>query len=343
MVDQGELDTMGGEGSAARPAAARRTPPGAFRGTDGRSVVVGLDLGGTKLRGAIGDAAGAILHEIEQPTHADSPAGTRAQLSRMVRDLAIRAGLPLDGIAHIVVGVPGVVDPDGQVGLSPNVAFDAEVPLSETLAAELGRPVSIENDGNLSAYGEYATAGDGTRSLAFLAIGTGVGMGLIIDSQIVRGRHGGAGEIAFVPFGTDPFAAADANPSGAFEAAVGSAAIRATYAARTGVTASVRNIFDRAAAGEPDAKSVIDATLRGIAIGLGAVVALLDPGRIVIGGGIGARPGVAEALGAYLRRLVPSPCEVVTSRLGARAGVVGALAYARAAALQAVATEGPDA
>ena len=152
MVDQGELDTMGGEASAARPAAARRTPPGAFRGTDGRSVVVGLDLGGTKLRGAIGDAAG-----------------------------------------------------------------------------------------------------------------------------------------------------------------------------------------------EPDAKSVIDATLRGIAIGLGAVVALLDPGRIVIGGGIGARPGVADALGAYLRRLVPSPCEVVTSRLGARAGVVGALAYARAAALQAVATEGPDA
>ena len=165
-------------------------------------------------------------------------------------------------------------------------------------------------------------------------------MGLIIDGRILRGRHGGAGEIAFVPFGPDPFAAARANPAGAFEAAVGSNAIRAAYATRTGATESVRVIFDRAGAGDAAARAVIDAALRDIAIGLGAVVALLDPGRIVVGGGIGARPGVAEALGAHLRVLVPSPCEVVTSRLGARAGVVGALAYARAAAQRSDTTAG---
>lgn len=297
-----------------------------------RGLVVGLDLGGTKLRGAIGDAGGRIFDEIEQQTRNDAPDSAVGQIIEMVKTLAGRAAVPLERIEHIAVGVPGVIDPEGRVALSPNVSFSRSNNLSQTLGAALQRPVSIDNDGNLSAFGEFKV-GRGRQyaahSLAFLAIGTGVGMGLIIDGRMLRGSHGGAGEIAFIPFGPDPFAAARANPAGAFEAAVGSDGIRSAYMARTGKQARVREIFDLAEAGDREAGQVIEHLMRDIALGLGAVIALLDPSLVVVGGGIGARPGVAAAIERFTAQLASTPCHVVPSALGDRAGVVGAVAFAR--------------
>jgi glucokinase len=298
----------------------------------GAGCVVGLDLGGTKLRGALCDCGGRILLELEQPTVNTAPDSALPQMIEMVRDLARQSGVALDMLEGVAVGVPGVVDDQGRVALSPNVAFDRQTPLAQTLEAATAVPVSVDNDGNLSAFGEY-TAGRGrsenTHSLAFLALGTGVGMGLIVDGHLLHGRSGGAGEIAFLPFGTDPFSSAAANPAGSFEAAVGSEAIRFSYKELSGKDARVREIFERAEAGDAGAARVVERTLRDIAMGVGAVIALLDPGIVVMGGGIGARPGVAEAIGKLTATLVPSQCRVVASALGDRAGVVGALAYAR--------------
>lgn len=299
--------------------------------SDRRGLVIGLDLGGTKLRGAIGNAAGVLLSEYEQPTVNDAPDSALAQMAEMARGLAARIGVPMEAVEQITIGVPGVVAPDGRVALSPNVRFDAETPLAATLQKRLGVPVSVDNDGNLSAYGELVSGSGrarGTRSLAFVAIGTGIGMGLIIDGHLLHGRGGGAGEIAFLPFGTDPFAAAEANPGGAFEAVVGTDGIRQAYGARTGLTLEVHDIFDRAEAGDRHAAAVVETTIRSIAVGSAAVIALLDPGLLVIGGGIGARPGLAERIGALTARLVPTPCDVVPSALGNRAGVVGAVDFA---------------
>lgn len=294
--------------------------------------VVGLDLGGTKLRGAICDCSGRILLEVEQPTVNTAPDSAVPQMMDMVRDLAQQCGIALQMIEGVAVGVPGVVDTDGRVALSPNVAFDRQTPLAQTLEAATGVPVSVDNDGNLSAFGEY-TAGRGrsetTHSLAFLALGTGVGMGLIVDGHLLHGRSGGTGEIAFLPFGDDPFANASANPAGSFEAAVGSEAIRRAYRELSGGDARVREIFDRAETGDASAARVVERALRDIALGVGSVIALLDPGIVVLGGGIGARSGVAEAVGKLTATLVPSQCRVMASALGDRAGVVGALAYAR--------------
>lgn len=299
--------------------------------SDRRGLVVGLDLGGTKLRGAIGNAAGHILSEYEQPTVNDAPDSALAQMAEMARSLAARISVPIEAVEQITIGVPGVVAPDGRVALSPNVRFDAETPLAATLHKRLGVPVSVDNDGNLSAYGELVSGcgrARGTPSLAFLAIGTGIGMGLIIDGHLLHGRGGGAGEIAFLPFGTDPFAAAEAHAGGAFEAVVGTDGIRQAYGARTGLALEVHEIFDRAEAGDTVAAAVIETTIRSIAIGSAAVIALLDPGLLVVGGGIGARPGLAERIGTLTARLVPTPCDVVPSALGNRAGVVGAVDFA---------------
>jgi glucokinase len=306
---------------------------------DGRAVsspsagcVVGLDLGGTKLRGAMCDCSGRILAELEQPTVNTAPDSALPQMVEMVRDLARQCGIALDAIEGVAVGVPGVVDDGGRVALSPNVAFDRQTSLAQTLESATTVRVSVHNDGNLSAFGEY-TAGRGrsenTHSLAFLALGTGVGMGLIVDGHLLHGRSGGAGEIAFLPFGDDPFSSAGQNPAGSFEAAVGSGAIRRAYRQLSGNDARVREIFEMAEAGDAHATRVIEQTMRDIAIGVAAVITLLDPGIVVTGGGIGARPGVAEAIGQLTAKLVPSQCRVMASALGDRAGVVGALAHAR--------------
>lgn len=297
-----------------------------------RGLVIGLDLGGTKLRGAIGDAAGTISIEYDLPTSNDAPDSALVQIAEMASSLAAKVGVPLSAIEQISVGVPGAVAPDGRVAISPNVAFHQDTPLADTLIEKLGVPVSVDNDGNLSAYGEYVRGigwERGARSLAFLAIGTGVGMGLIVDGQMLRGASGAAGEIGLLPFGPDPFAAAAAAPDGAFEAAVGSDAIRRGYAKRQpGDLFDVREVFERATAGDKDAQAVVAEATRGIAVGVASVVALLDPGIVVIGGGIGARPGFAEQVARLTSQLVPTACDIVPSRLGERAGVEGALAQA---------------
>lgn len=307
------------------------TRGGAYVVSGKRGLVIGLDLGGTKLRGAIGNAAGQILVEYDLPTVTDAPDHVIAQMADMACSLAARAGVPMDAVERVTIGVPGVVAPDGRVVLSPNVSFDGNTPLAAALENMLGAQVSVDNDGNLSAYGELV-AGCGSdrqaRSLAFLAIGTGIGMGLIVDGHLLHGKSGGAGEIAFIPFGGDPFSDAAANPGGTFEAAVGTDGIRRAYARATGEDIDVREIFDRADAGDASAAAVIDDTTRSIALGVATVIALLDPGIVVVGGGIGARPGLAEKIGALTARLVPTACEVVPSALGDRAGVIGALAFA---------------
>lgn len=296
-----------------------------------RGAVIGLDLGGTKLRGAIGNAAGDILVEFDEPTANDAKDATLSQMADMARSLAARAGIPLETVEHVAVGVPGIVGPDGGVALSPNVSFDRNTPLAATLSRMLGVATSVDNDGNLSAFGEY-TAGRGrdrgTHSLAFLAIGTGIGMGLIVDGHLLHGNSGGAGEIALLPFGADPFSSARRHPGGAYEASVGSDGIRRAYAQASGTDLEVREIFDRAQAGDAAATTVIADVTRNIALGVATVIALLDPGVVVVGGGIGARPGFAEAIGALTAQLVSTPCAVVPSALGDRAGVVGAVRFA---------------
>ena len=293
--------------------------------------VVGLDLGGTKLRGALSNAAGAIIDEYELPTDNRSEKSSLLQMAEMVSNLARRGSIAPDAIVQIAVGVPGAVAPDGSVALSPNVNFPASLSLTAALTELVGAPVSVENDVNVAAFGEYVEGhGRGRRlgSLAFAALGTGIGLGLIVEGRLVRGASGAAGEIGTLPFGDDPFAGAKAHPGGAYEAAVATGGIIERYATATGAEIGVRQIFERADAGEVIAAKVVEDTLRYFAFGLAAVVALFDPGTIVIGGGIGARPGVAELVGALVAALVPTPCRIVASGLGDRAGVVGAVALA---------------
>ncbi len=302
-----------------------------------RGYLVGMDLGGTKLLAALATPDGSIVAEWEAATK-DYPNGPLGQVDDMVAKLLAKGGVTLDQVAQIVIGVPGVVARDGSVSLSPHVDFPAGQSFSATLEDALGVPVAVDNDVNVAAFGEYASRrADGLHTLAFAALGTGIGMGLVVDGQVLRGVHGAAGELGVIPFGADPAAAYAANPGGAFEATVSTRGILARYRAAGGKAESVRAIFDAAEAGDRFAADVVDQSLRDLAIGLATVVALIDPGLIVLGGGIGARPVVAAKVESWLWRLVPTQCRVLPSQHGARAGLFGALAKARKLAIAGVA------
>ena len=288
-------------------------------------LVIGIDLGGTKLLGAIADADGVPLAEREVATGLETPVD---QVCALVLMLLAEVGAEQGQLAQVVIGVPGVVDAKGAVSLSPHVAFAPNHAFADAVGAALGVPVFADNDANIAAFGEYsAQSGPRQPGVVLVTVGTGVGMGIVVNGQIIRGAHGAAGEIGSMPFsGSVPQVRH-------FEGVVSTSGILAGYRVAGGDVSTVREIFDAADGGSSIAQAAVGQSLDDLANGLGVVVSLLDPGLIVLGGGIGARPGVAEQVAARLAALVPTPCAVVTSRLGTRAGLVGALAMAERLAL----------
>ncbi len=293
----------------------------------GAGHVVGIDLGGTKLLAGIADAEGNLLSTCEEPTRHGDGAPVLQQIVDIVAVLTKGLSLDAHDIAGLVIGVPSAVSPStGLSSLSPNLALPADQPLSHLLGERLPFPVTVENDVNLAAYGEAKAANlaEG-ESLVFISFGTGVGMGYVVDGRLVRGAFGRAGEIAYLPLGNDPHAEAPASENGLFEDRVGTAAIRQRFAMEG---ASVAELFTRARSGDVTAGEAIDTIARWASVGVASVQALMDPARIVIGGGIGSQDLFLERLQYHLAPLLPFPCPVNPSRFGARAGLIGAISLA---------------
>jgi predicted NBD/HSP70 family sugar kinase len=161
-----------------------------------------------------------------------------------------------------------------------------------------------------------------------VSVGTGIGMGLVIGGHLFRGAHGVAGEIAYMPMtgghGTDP---ADARKRGALEASVSApAVVRAARRAGMRGQVSARRVFTAAAHGDERAAVVVAEEAALVARVLCAVVTVVDPELIVLGGGVGQAPGFAAAVTAELRSIAPVMPEVRVSALGTDAVVDGCLA-----------------
>lgn len=154
-----------------------------------------VDLGGTNVRAAVVSPAGQIIARKQLPTRAQ--VGVEEVLARVdeaVRAVATEAGLA----ANVPVGVvlPGALDPvSGFLTIAPNLGW-RDLPIRDLLSERLGRPVTIGNDVNAGAYGEWRYgAGQGSRDFVYIACGTGVGGGIIIDGRLLLGRAGLAGEV----------------------------------------------------------------------------------------------------------------------------------------------------
>jgi predicted NBD/HSP70 family sugar kinase len=293
------------------------------------------DLGGTKLAAAIADARGGIVAELTEPTDRRGAAYVAEQIAGCADKLAKTVGIEVTRARHVMVGIPGAIDPrTGRVSLIPNIAGLEDFDVLGFLRDRFGPDVAIENDVNLAMLGEHALGcASHCRNAAFLALGTGAGLGLLIDNKLFRGARGSAGEIADLPIGRDPTSQIRV-ASGTFELEVGSLAIVDRYRRQGGTAAAtVRDIFRLLEQGDEVAASVLDTTARWVALAVVTLQSLLDLELIVFGGSIGVRPELYERVRRALPALFSRPINIAPSRLGDRAGLIGA-AWAAGQALR---------
>jgi len=289
---------------------------------------IGLDLGGTDLKAGLVSSRGEVTHFLRSPArageHADAPleviAGTVADLRR------VAAG----SLAGIGLGCPGVIDPasGALVGRTPHLPHWDSLPLRALLMERLGTRVVVENDANLAALAEHRVgAARGARVSFTITVGTGIGCGVIVEGRVLRGAHGGAGELGHLPM-DGRFPCRCGVPGCVEPECAGSGLV--TRAREAGLAVpDAEAVFAAAAAGDSRAMRLIERMTDRLGALIAAAVQLLDPEVVVIGGGVS---NAGEALLTPLRAAVTRYAleshrrgvRIVGAALGERAGVVGA-------------------
>jgi fructokinase len=290
---------------------------------------IGIDLGGTKIAGVLMDAAGRELRSLREPTPRGDYAGVIRVISTMVSSLAGTAGSPVT----VGVGIPGSVSPITGLVQNANSTWINGKSFQNDLETALGRPVRLANDANCLALSEARDgAGTDAASVFGVILGTGCGGGLIVNGQLIGGRHSVGGEWGHNPL---PWAHDDELPApecwcggrGCMETWVSGPALARDHAAITGEALTGEEIASRGQAGDAAAQATLDRHLDRTARGLAHVVNVVDPEVIVIGGGLVDLPGLVERLPAAIAPYVFADAvdiKVKAANHGPASGVRGA-------------------
>ena len=281
---------------------------------------VGIDLGGTNLRTAVVDDAGAILVEDRRP----APMGWEPLRAEMVAAVgAVRATHP--DVTAVGVGAAGMVGRDGVVRYSPNVHAFSDTPVRADLEAALGLPVIVDNDANVAAYAEVRVgAARGCDHALVITLGTGIGGGHVLDGKVQRGVNGFAGEIGHMVVNPDG-PRCTCGRKGCWEVYASGRGLKMLAAGEPG-----ESVIERARRGDADAVTVLEAFARWVALGLSNLTNISDPDVIVIGGGVSEN---ADVMMPIVRRwfveLLYSPeqrthPDLRIAQLGEHAGAIGA-------------------
>jgi predicted NBD/HSP70 family sugar kinase len=320
--------------AAGRRAGQRGRSPVAYVVSSHAGFVVGADIGGSNVRVAAADLFGEPLCDVKAPTAKDGSRAVGVQILEMVSKVIDRAGAIHGRPLALGVSSPGVVDQtSGRVtSLAYNVVPEGGFDPLEVIRDRFDLPVLIENNVNLAAVGErWFGLARGVSTLVFIAVGAGIGMGIIIEDELVRGAHGAAGEIGYLPLVGDPF-----NPRhrlhGGLEDEIGAAGIVAAFNHRRGdddpELSSAHEVFELAESGSGPARAVVDHVASRLGTAVATVCAILDPELVVLGGGIGASPLLLPPVRGSAAALVPITARIETSLLGDRAALQGAIAVA---------------
>jgi len=252
-------------------------------------ILLGVDVGGTSTSAGLVTLDGHVLVSRGRPTHGPRGGDALERLLALVDEVAAVARERGDHIVGVGAGLPGVVDSaKGTVGSEAHhVPELTGAPLARLLSERAGAPAFIDNDVNALAVGEWLWgAGRGARSLVLVAIGTGVGGGIILDGHLYRGAGGFGGELGHVPVKLDGRPCI-CGARGCLKAYVAGADLAATASQRLGRTVDAPALFDLAARGDAAAEAVLDEALEALAAGLAIVVNGLNPERLLVTGSIG--------------------------------------------------------
>ncbi len=298
--------------------------------------VLALDVGRSMVRAAIADLTGAIIGQCDERAHARSSAALISQLGSLARAAAEDADVRWRRVIYVCVGSPGVLQPgQDHLRLAHNLPGWERHGVLEALHHELGTRVVIENDVNLATLGEQRLGlGKDVENFVYLHIGTGVGMGLVLNGELYRGSSGAAGEVGYVPLAVrDPHERASRR-RGALESALGAKAV-VQEARRRGVGSArdARSVFEAARAGDAAALDVVHGVAERIALSIAAVAPIVDPELVILGGAIGRQGDLLlEPVELELAALSPFRPRIEASALGQGAELKGGIALALEAA-----------
>jgi predicted NBD/HSP70 family sugar kinase len=293
-------------------------------------VVIGIDVGYEWLRVVAADLSGKVVARADERARRRSARQLIEQVGGLVEQVAGPIGSATRYLA--VVGTPGVLRPgDSHLALAPHLPGWERPEVLSGLRELVACPVVFENDVNLAAIGELSRgAGRGVDDFVLVSIGTGLGMGVVLDGRLHRGASGLAGEVGYLPTaGAEHIEAAiGLRGQGAMERLVSSHAV-VDLAKEAGLSpaSSAAAVIDAARAGDPVALQVVDTIAARLAFCIASVAAVLDPELVIVGGGIGtgAGPLLLEPLRRNLAAISPLRPRRGTSELGSAAVVVGAV------------------
>ncbi|MGN0182507.1 MAG: ROK family protein [Candidatus Ornithomonoglobus sp.] len=262
---------------------------------------IGIDLGGTNIAAGLVDDEYKIIAKASIPTLADRPIREVIDdIGDICKLLVHGEGMTMENIESVGIGCPGTIDhKNGIVVYSNNIRME-NIRLREELQKRLDKPVSVENDANAAAMGEYVVNGDGADSFVFVTLGTGVGGGVIINGRLYRGFNGAGGELGHIIINTNGDEQCTCGNKGCWEAyASVTALIRQTKAAMRANSTSIMNewaqnnneisgrtAFECAKAGDIAAQNVVDQYIKYVGAGLISVLNIFQPKLLLIGGGI---------------------------------------------------------
>ena len=311
---------------------------------------IGLDVGGTTFKAGVVTEDGKIMHKDAMPTGIERPyQEIIADMAALCVKVAKDAGVPMEEIQSIGVGVPGLFDnKTGRIPFCTNLGWH-DIPFVEEMKKHLDTPVYGDNDATVAGLAEsVAGVSAGVRDSVFITLGTGVGGGIIIDGKPYSGAHGCGSEIGHMMIHMGGERCTCGN-YGCFERYASATAIireaqkaleahpESSMMAACGGDPDRLNaklVIDAAKAGDPTAKAVFDGYVQGLAVGIINIINMLDPEIIVLGGGVSAAgefllDAVREAVKPMVFFKTMPYARIELARLGNDAGIIGAAMLGR--------------
>lgn len=307
---------------------------------------IGIDVGGTNVKIALVDGEGKIIYSNSVPTYAQMGYEyTVNNIKQAIRDLMKETNTDAKKIEGIGFDFPGQVDyKTGVVKLAPNIPGWVNVPIAQMIEEEFNIPTRIDNDVRCAALGELKFgAGKGCENFVCITVGTGIGSGLVINGQLVRGAANAAGEIGHIKLQMNGGPICGCGDTGCLEAFASGPSIvaMAQEYLKGGKSTKFREmagadgeitpyiVAKAAEAGDPVAKRIFEIVGTYIGMGLVSVINLLNPEKVIIGGGVAAAGDllldpIRKTIKERAMVVAGNSVEIVPAELGNSAGVIGA-------------------
>lgn len=313
-----------------------------------KHLYIGLDVGGTTMKGGVVDDQGHPLSKVSLPTEADKgQEHGLEQMSETIRAAMRDAGARPDQIAAIGVATPGTMDiPAGIILDPPNLRPWQNVPVKEHIQNVFRIPTAFQNDANAAALGEHwAGAGRDVHSLVLFTLGTGIGGGIVMGDEVLIGEHSHGAELGHTRIEMTNPRQCGCGRMGCLEAYASATSVvkrtlellethRESTLHQLKAKLTARVIFEHADQGDALAEKIVEETAFYLAVGAVNAMHTINPNMIVFGGGmVAAGEPFLERIQGHVREMAfPVPAERTEIRyaeLGSDAGFIGAAACGR--------------